>query len=213
MRLLCFSDLHSSGVAAKRLVERAQSEGVDALVSAGDLATDEAHAADMYEALAAAGKPVMAVPGNHDGEVYATYLPIGKLTDIDGKQVELDGFTFVGWGIRWMDDSLSGPRRRGQREDPVLKLITDRVARLDPRKTVFVSHLPPWGVRVARDAQDIDRGNVQLRAWIEAFQPVAVVCGHVHLPPAAREGLAGREHGHRQRRAGGVRADPLNAPF
>lgn len=185
MRLLCFSDLHGSVVAARKLAAMANSEGVDALVSAGDLATDELHVREMYEALAKIERPILSVPGNHDGEdAYDAHLVHGKLTDIDGKQVELGGLTFAGWGIRWMDSSLSGPDLRTQHVDSVLKLVTDRLAGVDPRRTVFVSHLPPWGVRAARDAADIDQGNVQLRAWVEAFQPAAVVCGHVHLPHA-----------------------------
>jgi Icc-related predicted phosphoesterase len=185
MRLLCFSDLHCSASAAKHLVARATSENVDALLSAGDLATDETHEPAVYEALAAAGKPILSVPGNHDGDIgYRAWLPVGGFTEIDGKVLELAGITFAGWGIRWMDSTLSGPSRGAQAIDPILALVTDRLASADATNTVFLAHLPPWGTRVARDSRDADHGNVQLRRWIETFQPAAVVCGHVHHPAA-----------------------------
>jgi Icc-related predicted phosphoesterase len=185
MRLLCFSDLHCSASAAKRLATLAASEDVDAMLSAGDLATDETHEPAVYEALAAAGKPILSVPGNHDGDVgYKAHLSLGRFTEIDGKVLALGGVTFAGWGIRWMDSMLSGPSRGAQAIDSILALVTERLARADARCTVFLTHLPPWGTRVARDAQDLDHGNVQLRRWIETFQPAAVVCGHVHHPTA-----------------------------
>jgi Icc-related predicted phosphoesterase len=181
MRLLCFSDLHCSASAAKHLAARAATENVDAMLSAGDLATDETHEPAVYEALAAAGKPILSVPGNHDGDLgYRTYLPVGRFTEIDGKVLELGGVTFAGWGIRWMDSTLSGPSRSAQAIDPVLALVIDRLAGANARRTVFLAHLPPWGTRVARDSRDLDHGNVQLRRWIETYQLAAVVCGHVH---------------------------------
>jgi hypothetical protein len=72
--LLCFSDLHCSVDAARRLAARAVTEHVDAMASAGDLATDEIHDPELYEVLAAAGMPIFSVPGNHDGDSYADYL-------------------------------------------------------------------------------------------------------------------------------------------
>jgi Icc-related predicted phosphoesterase len=184
VRLLCFSDLHCSIDAAKRLAERAVTEGVDAMASAGDLATDEMHEPELYEALAAAKRPIFSVPGNHDGDSYADYLAGGVFRDIDGRVAETGGLTIAGWGLPFLNSSLSGVDRRAQQDDPVLELVIGRLSGKDPRRTILLTHLPPWGVRVARDSSGVDMGNAQLRKWIEAFQPAAVVCGHVHLPRA-----------------------------
>jgi Icc-related predicted phosphoesterase len=184
VRLLCFSDLHCAVPAARRLAERAIAEDVDVMVSAGDLATDETHEPALYEALVAAGKPIFAVRGNHDGDTYRGHLVGGTFCDVDGRVVEHLGVAFAGWGLPYLDPALTGTDRRLQSEEPVLALVLDRLAQKDPRRTVFVSHLPPWGVRVGRDVSGLDMGNAQLRRWIEAFQPALVVCGHVHLPHA-----------------------------
>ena len=42
----------------------------------------------------------------------------------------------------------------------------------------------PWETLAARDRRFIDRGSVQLRRWVEAHQPAAVLCGHVHVKEA-----------------------------
>lgn len=192
MRVLCFSDLHKSVSDATRLAARAVSDDVDAMLSAGDLGIDFVHSPQLYVALAAAGKPILSVPGNHDGVVtYEGSLKLGGFTDIDGKTEPLNGFTIAGWGYRWDEPAPAGPGRRepppshpGLRSDPDLSRLSAKLAGADPRRTVLLSHLPPWGVRVSRTADGRDWGDRNLRKWVEAFQPAAVICGHVHLPRA-----------------------------
>lgn len=175
MRFLCFSDLHKSVADAARLAAQAREEGVDAMLSVGDLGIDFAHSAELYAALAKAGKPILSVPGNHDGVVnYEQSLELGGLTDIDGKVHEFGNLTIAGWGYRWAGQSL----------DPNLDRVGAILASADARRTVLLSHLPPWGVRVARDSKHVDRGSKQLRKWVQAFKPAVVVCGHVHLANA-----------------------------
>jgi Icc-related predicted phosphoesterase len=190
MRALCFSDLHKTVSAAERLAERAVAEDVDVMLSAGDLAIDFVHAPDLSLALASARKPVLCVPGNHDGvATYEKSLEAGGLTDIDGRVVEVAGITFIGWGYRWAAPAPAAPGWRdpppshpGLSPDPQLLGIRALLSGTDPRRTVMLSHLPPWGVRVARTKDDDDLGDKALRKWVSEFQPAAVVCGHVHLP-------------------------------
>ena len=187
MRALCFSDLHKTVSAAVRLAERAVAENVDVLLSAGDLAIDFFHVPELYGALAAAKRPVLCVPGNHDGvEPYARSLERAGLSDIDGQRVLVGGVTVAGWGYRWGAAAPAAPGWRdppsglsGIAPDPDLQAVTALVADVDPRRLVLVSHLPPWGVKVARTETD-DLGDKALRRWVEANQPAAVVCGHVH---------------------------------
>lgn len=191
MRALCFCDLHKTVTAAERLAERAVAEEVDVLLSAGDLAIDFVHVPELYDALAAARKPVLCVPGNHDGvEPYARSLERAGLTDLDGERVQVGGVTLVGWGYRWGAVAPAAPGwrdppngRSGRPPDPDLRAMTALIADVDPRRLVLLSHLPPWGVKVARTETD-DLGDKALRRWVEAHRPAAVVCGHVHHPKA-----------------------------
>lgn len=190
MRALCFSDLHKTVSAAERLAERAVAENVDVMLSAGDLAIDFVHAPDLCLALASAGKPVLCVPGNHDGVApYEQSLEPAGLTDIDGRSVQVAGITFVGWGYRWDAPSPAAPGWRdpppshsGLRPDPQLLGTRALLSGSDPRRTIMLSHLPPWGVKAARTKSDEDLGDKALRKWVAEFQPAAVVCGHVHFP-------------------------------
>jgi uncharacterized protein len=192
MRVLCCSDLHKTVSAAARLAERAVAENVDVLLAAGDLALDFVHVPELYTALAGAGKPVLCVPGNHDGvEPYERALEQCGFVDVDGRVLELAGVTIAGWGYRWDTSAPAAPgwraappSRPGLRPDPELKGIRGLLAGADPRRTVLLSHLPPRGVRAARADDGRDLGDRYLRLWIEEFQPAAVVCGHVHHPRA-----------------------------
>ena len=83
-------------------------------------------------------------------------------------------------GIRRYDRQLSGPDRATQSHDSALARLAERLSRFPSERVVLVTHLPPWGLRLARDRQDIDRGNAQLRDLVDAFHPAAVISGHVH---------------------------------
>lgn len=187
MRALCFNDLHKTVTAAERLAERAVAENVDVLLSAGDLAIDFVHVPALYDALASAGRPVLCVPGNHDGAAqYAGNLQRVGLVDVDGQRVEVAGVSVVGWGYRWAAPSPAAPGWRAPTEsqlglppDPDLRGVSELVTGVDPRRTVLLCHIPPWGVKVARTETN-DLGDRSLRKWVDAHQPAAVVCGHVH---------------------------------
>jgi uncharacterized protein len=181
LRLLCFSDLHLDVAAARRLASRGLAEQVDFLVSAGDLALDEQHSPELYDAFASVLRPILAVPGNHDGDaLYREVIARSRWTDLDGKVVEHEGWAIGGWGIRHYDPRLSGPDRHVQAEDRALSHLIETLSQFPRERVVVVTHLPPWGLRVARDARGVDRGNAQLRRFIDAFQPAAVISGHVH---------------------------------
>ncbi len=181
LRILCFSDLHNDVAAAERIALDAGKQGAGVMISAGDLALEEEHDLALYRALAGAGLRVLCVPGNHDGdEPYRQVVCHPGFEDIDGHVVERDGLLVAGWGIRHYDHDLSGPDRSIQQEDSVLAHVLAAVDKAGPERSILVTHLPPWGLRVARDRDGIDRGNTQLRSWVERVQPALVICGHVH---------------------------------
>lgn len=181
MRFLCCSDLHNGVAIAARLAARAREEGVDAIIVAGDLGHFLKHDHAMWNALASSGRPVLAVPGNHDGIVtWNDAVERSGVSDVDGRLVRLGEVAVAGWGWRWEAELW----RPGVRPDPRLQRLRDMLRDVDPRKLVLVSHLPPWGVKIARADDGDDLGDDHLRDWIEEAHPWAVVCGHVHFPTA-----------------------------
>ena len=183
MRLLCFSDLHRDEAAARRLAGLAVGANPAALVSAGDLGVDGVQSPGLYAAFQHVGVPVLAVPGNHDGlEAYPAALALAGWRDLDGQALELDGWVLAGYGQLDLDPRYSGPDAGARQGDPVLTALLARLEAFPPSRLVLVSHLPPWGTLASRDRRFVDRGSAQLRRWVEARQPAAVICGHVHHP-------------------------------
>jgi 3',5'-cyclic AMP phosphodiesterase CpdA len=138
LRLLCFSDLHLDASAANRLAGRGLVEPVDFLVSADDLAVDGLHSPELYDALTAARRPVLAVPGNHDGDApYREMIARSGWIDLDGEVVEHDGWVLAGWGIRRYDRQLSGPDRATQSHDPALARLAERLSGFPSERVVL----------------------------------------------------------------------------
>jgi len=72
-----------------------------------------------------------------------------------------------------------------QADDPGLTALFSRLEAINPRRLILVTHVPPHRTLASLDRRFVERGNIQLRRWVEAHQPVAVLCGHVHLREVA----------------------------
>ncbi len=174
MNILCFSDLHLDITAAKRIAARALVGNFDLLVSAGDLGLDGVHDREVYEALAKPGVPVLAVPGNHEGDqAYEKMIEAPGWKSIDRIVYRCGEYVLAGHGIRSNPDDMA-------REDARFQDFAESIDDLPAERLVLVSHLPPFGTLAARDQRFIDRGSAALAEWVMGRQPVAVICGHVH---------------------------------
>ncbi len=174
MNLLCFSDLHLDIAAARRLAGSALVGNFDLIVSAGDLGLDGVHDGEIHEVLAKQGVPVLAVPGNHDGDdAYEPMTQSAGWKSIDRVIHRCGEYVFAGYGIR------ANPDDRAQ-EEARFREFADSLEDVPAEQLVLVSHLPPFGTLAARDRRFIDRGSTALADWVLRRQPVAVICGHVH---------------------------------
>lgn len=190
MRLFLFSDLHGDETAARRLAATALGANPTLTVSAGDLADDGQHFESVYSAFRHVGTPVLAVPGNHDGTLhYHASLARAGWEDLHGQVRELDGWVVAGHGFPVHDERYSSPDPWAQSEDPSLTALLARLDQVPRERIILVSHLPPWGTQASRDRRFNDWGSAQLRRWVEARQPAAVLCGHVHLREVVVERL------------------------
>ena len=174
MNILCFSDLHLDIAAARRIAARALVGNFALFVSAGDLGLDGAHDKEIYEVLAKPGVPVLAVPGNHDGDdAYERMTELVGWKSIDRVVHRCGEYVLVGYGIRTNPDDMA-------QEEARFRDFADSVEDVPAERLVLVSHLPPSGTLAARDRRLIDRGSTALAEWVLRRQPVAVICGHVH---------------------------------
>jgi hypothetical protein len=157
------------------LVETLEREGVDLLVSSGDLAShgEEPYYGVVARALDEAGLdvPMLVVPGNHD-------LQPGGVRD-------------VGPGRRLFESAV-GPRRWSTRVGPLLLAgFDDAVGTVEPDdlrwlEAALSAHAGPWLLvchrpprRVDREGDPVLEGAERLVALLEARPPAAVVSGHL----------------------------------
>jgi Icc-related predicted phosphoesterase len=173
MKLLLFSDLHASGAAAERLVERARA--VDLVIGAGDFGNFRRKIEVCLDILRAIDKPAVLVAGNHEStdELARACRGWTSAHVLHGSEVTIDGVSFfgVGGGIpvtpfgAWSYDFTE-------------QEAADLLAHC-PTGCVLVSHSPPKGA-VDRSWLRQSLGSVAVRSAIERTAPALVVCGHIH---------------------------------
>lgn len=173
MKLLIFSDLHTSAEAARRLV--AQAHEVDLLVGAGDFANRHQGLHICLDVLRESGKPAVFVPGNNERPEALRSACAGwaGARVLHGETCEVAGVRFFGLG-GGVPQTPFGPWSFDLGEDEARALLAPC-----PGACVLVSHSPPKGA-VDRTAEGVSMGSEAVRETVERCAPVLVVCGHVH---------------------------------
>jgi Icc-related predicted phosphoesterase len=186
MRLLCVSDIHYHLPQMDWLLGRAGDADVVALpgdhlqVGARTPLEAQVVVVSKYLARLSEVRPVLASSGNHDldgpgpeGEQRAGWLRRLALSSlhVDGDSVDLAGVRFT--VCPWWD----GPQTKQLLDAQLRQAAIDR-----PSRWVWIYHSPPAGTRLCtsgtRQYPDED-----LAAWIDAWQPDLVLCGHIHQAP------------------------------
>ena len=165
MKLLALADIHGHFNQIPLLSDAAKH--CDGIVLAGDI-TDFGgmdQAVSVLSALNAFDIPVLGVPGNCDGGFVNDALrqQNGDLTE---KSVEMAGFVFVGFPYSNFDAAVLS--------------IDDEVHQHSNGKMVVVSHQPAWGTAVDLQAATRHKGSRSIRSFIEDYQPILAVSGHIH---------------------------------
>ena len=183
MRILAFTDLHGSARELDALAAKAAGTGIDALLCAGDFTRHGAHAADVLDRLAAARRPLYAVPGNHEDGLLLAGLRarFDFLRDVNGRWEDLGGAWVCGFG---------GPEafRRRLPQDagepcPEIDALWRKLpasARSGAKPVVFLTHYPPLDTALDEAGPGVHGGSERVRKFIDAVRPALVVCGHIH---------------------------------
>ena len=170
MNLLAFSDVHRDLDQCRRLVEMAA--GADAVVAAGDFASQHEGLEETIEVLRAIEVPIVLVPGNNetDEALRSACAGWGAASVLHGQATEIDGIPFFGLGAGvpvtpwdWSFDLSE--------EEAEAKLGGC------PEGAVLVVHSPPKGYV---DGREQSFGSNAILHAIEAKRPRVVVCGHIH---------------------------------
>jgi Icc-related predicted phosphoesterase len=165
MKLLILSDIHGCIKPIPSLSNVAKD--CDAILLAGDITNfgGAEQAGSILSALNAFGKPVLGVPGNCD-------LP--QVEDVLKQQggslihdpIEMDGVVFAGFSY----EASSGAA-----------LPQNVMSQIPSQKPlILVTHQPAWGTDVDLQGATRHKGSRSVRSFIEDFQPLLAVSGHIH---------------------------------
>ncbi len=199
MRLAHVSDLHlgMEGAADPTEVARAVaadltaiSGALDLVVVSGDLTerAEPGHFAAFEAMFGRIGRPVVVVPGNHDGpaglRAHCRTSPVLADWTITNRVVEVGGLRFLG-----LDTCIEGATE-GALDPDGLALLEAEVARATDSRLVVVMHHPPLVLGLAQfDGFCRLEGRDRFLGIMGAARgQVIVLSGHVHRPYTATEG-------------------------
>ena len=184
MKLLLFSDLHTSRQAAQSLVQR--SKDFDILVSAGDFANERRDLSVCIDILKAVEKPVVLVAGNNEttGELKEACKNWPAARVLHGESVKIGGTVFFGlpgavpvtpfgaWSFDFTEEEAA------------------QMLAACPSGCVLITHSPPKAA-VDRSSRGDSLGSVSVRDTVLRVQPRLVVCGHIHACSGQMEQVGG----------------------
>lgn len=165
MKILALSDIHGHGEQIERLHGRVPD--CDVIVVSGDI-TDfggRGQALAVFSALSKFMVPVLGVTGNCDAsEVDETLSRHG--TNLLHHSITICDILFLGLPFRASDADAHK--------------AAEIISVSDSKKAVLVSHEPAWGTDIDLQASTYHKGSRLIRSFIEDYQPLLAVSGHIH---------------------------------
>ncbi len=181
MRILAFSDLHSSRSRAVALVEAARE--ADLVIGAGDFCNMRKGLEEAMGLLAGISAPMVVVPGNAESARELRGAAPKNMTVLHGEAAEIGGLNLFGLGYGVPVTPFGSWSCDLSEADAARMLATCEMA------DVLVTHSPPRGVAdVTSMGQSV--GSTAIRAAIERIRPQLAFCGHIH-DSWGQEGLIG----------------------
>ena len=171
MKVMIFSDIHGD----MRALEHALAQPADIYIAAGDLSTFGKSLERCGAALGRFGDRVWVLPGNHESHAQCQNLCREHgLTDFHRRMRTL-GET------RWAGLGYSNPTPFNTPGEYSEEEIVEALNQFDTSAPFYmVAHVPPYGTRLDEIAPGKHAGSRMLRQWVEAVQPIALFCGHIH---------------------------------
>ena len=166
------ADIHGDLEKLYRLIDGLK-EKPDAVVVAGDLTPfgPENLVPKIKSALDGVSKYVFIIPGNEDPKEVRKVMKDLKI-DMHGKKLEFPKATFMGFeGAQWIEDD-------GEiltHYEPIHKILKDA-----KRKTVLVTHVPPFDTNADTLWTGHHVGSPFLRGIVDEYHPDFLICGHIH---------------------------------
>ena len=179
MRILIVSDLHGQSSRIPLLSSLVADGMLDVVIVCGDIT----HFGSMEDASRILNEfakvaTTLFIPGNCDPPQLASVSSVEGTTNIHGKCLSLNNIDFVGVG-----GSVPTPFRTPLEftEEEVERLLRSAAKQCSgSRKTILVSHVPPYGSRADRVFPSHHVGSRAVRSFMADTRPLILACGHIH---------------------------------
>ena len=179
MKLLVISDGHGSTEQLERL--KPVAANADAVLYAGDFAAfgKPETGAPFLEGLARLHDNVFAVLGNCDEPGFIEEL---ERRDIcaQGQLIFFEGLAIAGSGGGSKFTGTTPFERTDEELVSDLAVARQGAESASLQNLVLIAHNPPHGTALDKAGGSAHVGSAGIRQFIEDFEPVLAVCGHIH---------------------------------
>lgn len=171
MKILAFTDTHSSDDALRKVKEKSKS--VDLIVCGGDITIFGNGQNKALKFLDSIGKKILIIHGNHEdsAKFRKACSRLKNLEYIHNKVYTEGSYSFIGYG----DGGFSF------RDAEFMSKAKDIIKKIPKgNKIVLVSHGPPYNTSLDKLFERDHCGSKDIRKFIIRYKPVLVITGHLH---------------------------------
>lgn len=177
MKVLAFTDLHSSEPALKKIKNKLKKHKPDYILCAGDTAYGREHGKTLKK-INALKTPVILLPGNppHETitEVRKQCRKYKNIRFAHKKIIDLDGYKLIGHGGGGFYD-------REELDEDFEKFVKKNKTKLKGQNIILLTHAPPYKTKL--DYLDWFKEHVgcaSYKNFIKKYKPVLAISGHIH---------------------------------
>jgi Icc-related predicted phosphoesterase len=176
MRILFFSDTHGINKWHEHILK--QSKLVDLIVCAGDFTIFEENMRHILELFNSIHKPVLIIHGNHETatSIIREIHDLKNITFIHKEKYVFENLIFFGYGGGGFSSIEENFDRASDSFIKDLNKIEKN--REKEMKIILVTHAPPYNTKLDYLGDHV--GVINYREFIEKYQPIYAVSGHIH---------------------------------
>lgn len=164
--------MHGNMSALAKIEKIVKKEKPDAVLCLGDFTIFEGNIEKILKRISKLGL-VLLIHGNHEEpERVAALCRRFGITFLHKEQITIDGWTFLGFGGGGFSE------RYHELEEKLPEWSA-----IEWKKSVFLSHAPPYGTTIDNVGDEEDPwhvGSKSLRDICRKFEPRLVLAGHIH---------------------------------
>ncbi|RMD57880.1 hypothetical protein D6825_02630 [Candidatus Woesearchaeota archaeon] len=175
MKLLAFTDIHSSQSAFKRLESKAKKQKPDLIICCGDFTVFEQNVKDVLKKINSLPAPVILIPGNHEDDELIRRIcqKYKNITYAHLSILEANGYRIVGHG----GGGFYGGRHRDAEFDAFTKATKGKIK----SPLILITHAPPYNTKLDYlDWLDEHVGCASYTDFIKKHKPILALSGHLH---------------------------------